>query len=452
MKYVPRAEISTIKDVLYPLRKKKDTTWDKRNLKDLKELKLKVVKLREEKQKEIENQPEPFKLKQYKNIPSKFMDTEDWMIRKQKKFYGNNDQNENIYIRNSSGKHYYNNNNTNLLKNLNKSASIKKLPKIKENNNVKIKKGMVSNKSNNSISRISNLNNETKSNSSINELINNNINTNTSDNTGNKNNNIIDFNLEKELAKIPETRTDGPSLFDRPMSNSEEIEKLIKEYREKYGDTEVLESLLKEYEEVKLKKAENIQNEVNTNNYKQDNNQRDEHIDNNNDNLINYEPIYENNDKKPPIPTVDDAPLILPKIYKNYVKENIQLISDNKIPQKKYVDNSELPENKHKDYGKVPEYIKRFEMERELERQEKIRRKEEMKYPKGTKLLSDDERIKTLNSLLKTQKELSLMLEKMPITNRSVNIQKKKEEIVKKLTEIDKAIEMFSKKKVFVKK
>ena len=42
MKYVPRAEISTIKDVLYPLRKKKDTTWDKRNLKDLKELKLKV--------------------------------------------------------------------------------------------------------------------------------------------------------------------------------------------------------------------------------------------------------------------------------------------------------------------------------------------------------------------------------------------------------------------------
>ena len=161
------------------------------------------------------------------------------------------------------------------------------------------------------------------------------------------------------MAKFPETRTDGPSLFDRPMSNGEEIEKLIKEYREKYGDTEVLESLLKEYEEVKLKKAENARNEVNKNNYKPDNNQRDEHIDNNNDNLINYEPIYENNDKKPSIPTVDDAPLILPKIYKNYVKENIQLISDNKIPQKKYVDNSELPENKHKNYGKVPEYIKR---------------------------------------------------------------------------------------------
>ena len=91
-------------------------------------------------------------------------------------------------------------------------------------------------------------------------------------------------------------------------------------------------------------------------------------------------------------------------------------------------------------------------MEREWERQEKIRRKEESKYPKGTKLLSEEERIKTLNGLIKTQKELTLILEKMPITNRSINIQKRKEEIVKKLNELDKAIDMFSKKKVFVKK
>ena len=122
------------------------------------------------------------------------------------------------------------------------------------------------------------------------------------------------------------------------------------------------------------------------------------------------------------------------------------------MPQNKYIHNNDIPINKHKNFGKVPEYIKRFEMERELERQEKIRKKEEMKYPKGTKLLSNDERVKTLNSLIKTQQELSLLLEKMPITNRSVGILKKKEELVKKLNEIDKAIEMFSKKKVFIKK
>ena len=461
MKYIPRAEITTIKEVLYPLKKKKDTTWDKKNLQDLKELKLKLIKLKEEKQKEIENRPEPFKSKQYKNVPSKFMDTEDWVIKKQQRYLENKENTENIYIRNSSGKHYSHNNNNLLLKNLNKSASIKKLPKIKENKS----KNLLNNKSNNNISNISHLNNESKSYSSINELItNNNINTN--GNASNKNNNnIIDFNLEKELEKIPENNIEGPSIFDRPMSNSEEIEKLIKDYREKYGDTEVLESLLKEYEQVKQKRNNNIEKEKekiklteeNKNNISNINsnynnfNTNDNY--NNNDNLINYEPHYENIDgKKPQLPSIDEAPLILPKIYENYVKENIQLISDNKIPQKKYIDNNDIPINKHKNFGKVPEYIKRYEMERELERQEKIRKKEEMKYPKGTKLLSNDERVKTLNSLIKTQQELSLLLEKMPITNRSVGILKKKEELVKKLNEIDKAIEMFSKKKVFIKK
>ena len=44
MKYVPRAEISTIKEVLYPLKKKKDVTWDKKNLQDLKEFKKKITR------------------------------------------------------------------------------------------------------------------------------------------------------------------------------------------------------------------------------------------------------------------------------------------------------------------------------------------------------------------------------------------------------------------------
>ena len=110
MKYVPRAEISTIKDVLYPLRKKRDTTWDKRNLQDLKELKEKIIRLKEEKQKEIENKPQPFKLRQFQNIPSKFKDTEDWVVKKQKRYLEDKEKNENIYIRNSSGKYYPANN------------------------------------------------------------------------------------------------------------------------------------------------------------------------------------------------------------------------------------------------------------------------------------------------------------------------------------------------------
>ena len=448
MKYVPRAEVSTIKDVLYPLRKKKDTTWDKRNLQDLKELKEKIIRLREEKQKEIENKPQPFKLRQFQNIPSKFKDTEDWVVKKQKRYLEDKEKNENIYIRNSSGKYYPSNNI--VPKILNKSASIKRLPKIKEKN-----KNFSTNKLSNNISSINNQNNESKSYSSINELINNNINTNSNASNKNNNNNNNEFNIEKELEKIPADKVEGPSIFDRPMTNGEEIEKLIKDYKQKYGDTEVLESLLKEYEEVKQKKKTNLEKNNIINN-ENDKNKEENHYNNYNlnsiDDLKDYEPYDENLDKKPPLPTIDDAPVILPKIYKNYVKENIQLIVDKKIPQKKYVDNSEVPEVKHKNYGKVPEYIKKYEMEREFERQEKLRRKEELKYPKGTKLLSEEERVKTLQNLIKTQQELSLILEKMPITNRSTNIQIRKEKMMKKLIELDKAIEMFSKKRVFVKK
>ena len=431
MKYIPRAEITTIKNVLYPLRKKKDTTWDKKNLQDLKELKEKLNRIKEEKQKEEENKPEPFKLRQFKNKPSKFMDTEDWVRKKQKRYLESKEFNPNIYIRNSSGngKLYFQ------PKQLNKSASIKKLPEIMENKN---KKNLLNNKSNNNISRISHFNNESKSYSSINDLINNNINTN--NNSTNKNNNI-DFNLEKELDTVPLNNTEGRSLYDRPRSNNDEIEKLMKEYKEKYGDTPTLEALSKDYEEIKQKRKQNIEREEIIRNEKfiEDNK-------NNNIKINTYDNVDFHN------PSFDDIPLILPKIDKNYVKENIQLIVNNKIPQKKYINNNDIPEGKHKNYGKVPEYIKKFEMEREYERQEKIRKKEEMSYPKGTRLLSEDERIKTLNSLLKSKQELNLILQKMPITNRSFGIQKKKEEIFKKLDEIDKSIEIFSKKKVFVKK
>jgi hypothetical protein len=289
-------------------------------------------------------------------------------------------------------------------------------------------------------------------------------------NTSTNNNNTInavekeEFNIEKELENVNIENDKSPPLFEQPISNSEEIEKLIENYKQKYGDTEVIKSLLDEYETLKQKRKENQEMEkeiqINENrliNEDKKNNFSNANINNQNvnntyDTLKNYEPATINDDKKPPIPGVDDAPLILPKIYKNYVKENIQLVTDNKIPRKVYEDNSALPESKHKNFGKVPEYIKRYEMERELKEQEMLKRKEEMKYPKGTRLLSEEERVETLNSLIKAQQEMTQILEKMPITNRTLSIQRKKEEFMKKLTEIDKAIDMFSKKRVFVKK
>lgn len=456
MKHIPRAEVTSIKEVLYPLRKKKDLVWDKKNLEDLKELQQKINRLKDEKQSMLDNKPEPFKLKQFKNVPSKFMDVNDWVQKNQN--LANKHKKDNIYIKNSNDRGHSNNK---VLKSLNTSATIRKLPKLVKNksDNKNIQKAV----STNVLNGIIDLNYDNKP---INNKLNiSHINTNT--NTITNNLNSVDkeeFNIEKELENVNIENDKSPPLFEQPISNSEEIEKLIENYKQKYGDTEVIKSLLDEYETLKQKRKENqeMEKEIQMNENKIINEDRKNNVSNANlntqnvnntyDTLKNYEPTTVNDEKKPPIPGVDDAPLILPKIYKNYVKENIQLVTDNKIPKKVYEDNSALPENKHKNFGKVPEYIKRYEMERELKEQEMLKKKEELKYPKGTRLLSEEERVETLNSLIKTQQEITQLLEKMPITNRTLSIQRRKEEFIKKLTEIDKAIDMFSKKRVFVKK
>jgi hypothetical protein len=154
-------------------------------------------------------------------------------------------------------------------------------------------------------------------------------------------------------------------------------------------------------------------------------------------------------------PSINDNGIILKKNNKNFIEENKQKIIKGEIPKKIPVNKSNdksSQNNFHKDFGKTPQYLKNMKIEAEKKKELDILKKEQEKYPKGTRLLSDEERIKTLNSLKQAQIENSLLLERMPITNRTYKLQQKKEELMRKLNEIDKAIEMFSKKQVFVKK
>ena len=176
------------------------------------------------------------------------------------------------------------------------------------------------------------------------------------------------------------------------------------------------------------------------NNYYQYN--KSEILNTDNNKIINK--IYE----KEELP--NDEGFILPKINQNHLKKNIELITNNKVT-KRYKEKEKDIIFTHKNYGKTPEYLKQFKLE-EIKRKEyeKIL-EEESNYPPGTKLLSENERINTLNSLIETKKGIINILEKMPITKRTQSIQEKKEELEKKLEQIEKEIEIFSKKKVFIK-
>ena len=215
-------------------------------------------------------------------------------------------------------------------------------------------------------------------------------------------------------------------MDDRIKSKDAAIEQLIKEYKEKYGTDEALEHMINEYY------GKNKNKEIKTNNNQISNN------------LTNTNNNYHNN--------INDNKLVLPKIQKNYIRENRQLIIDNKIPLKHKINEEPIVNNnKHKDYGKVPNYIKKYELEREIKKEEIKRQEEAAKYPKGTKLLSEEERLSTLNGLIENKKEITNQIEKMPITTKTNSIRIRKEELYKKLEEIEKAIDMFSRKQVFVK-
>jgi len=76
--------------------------------------------------------------------------------------------------------------------------------------------------------------------------------------------------------------------------------------------------------------------------------------------------------------------------------------------------------------------------------------KEALKRPPGTKVLPEDQRISTLESLHANKKEISKMLNQMPISMRTESLRKQKTELERKLIEIDKGIEMFSRRIVYV--
>ena len=153
-------------------------------------------------------------------------------------------------------------------------------------------------------------------------------------------------------------------------------------------------------------------------------------------------------------PSINEKGVILQKNNKNYIEENKQKIIKGQI-QKKISSNNNF--NKptqnlyHKDYGKTPQYLKNMKLEAEKQKEIDKLKKEQEKYPKGTRLLSEEERLLTLNKLLESKKDIENLVAKLPITMSSQAVKNKQEELYKKLDELDKAIITFSRKKVFVK-
>ena len=404
-----------MKELLNPTKKTNDKLWNRKNLEDLKLIEEKKKRNKEQKEieKEILHKNDKYKLEQFKNIPSKLKEnTKNWITNEKSK-----------------------------LKPINKGTP---LNKIKNKSQSKPMTSVNTKKPLSEIENIYNMNNNgpqsmfdkyyankirAKSPSSIIRPF----------EVNKDNENIYDFknDLNTDINNV--NININNDKVDNDNVGKANVENLIKEYKEKYGEDEELNKMIKDYNNnINL-----INSEKNTGNI---NTKKSTNVQNNSKAINNKKKDVH----KAPTPTIKDAPIILPKIHKNYIRENRQLVMDNKVPSKnKFVE--EKNDVKHKDYGKVPDYIKKYEIEREQQKEEKKKQEEASKYPKGTKLLSEEERVSTLNGLINSKKEMINLLEKMPITTRTLSIQNKKEELIKKIEEVEKAIEMFSKKQVFIK-
>jgi len=72
------------------------------------------------------------------------------------------------------------------------------------------------------------------------------------------------------------------------------------------------------------------------------------------------------------------------------------------------------------------------------------------KLPPGTRQMPEDERQATLIDLNLAKKETNGLIEKLPVVAHSMRMEKHKKELEEKLVRLERAIETFSKEKVYV--
>ena len=106
---------------------------------------------------------------------------------------------------------------------------------------------------------------------------------------------------------------------------------------------------------------------------------------------------------------------------------------------------------KHKAFGKIPQYLERIksEMKTCAEKLEEERLKARM--PPGTRLMTENERIKTLEELQHQKTDVSDLLFSLPLSLKTEALKAKKRELEAKLVEIERAITTFSRKVVYIK-
>ena len=104
----------------------------------------------------------------------------------------------------------------------------------------------------------------------------------------------------------------------------------------------------------------------------------------------------------------------------------------------------------HKGFGKVPKYLQKFKTQKEEQLKQKEMEKELAKCPPGTRRMGDEERLQILEDLKQTKQQLESQIMKLPITMKTMSMQKKKQDLEEQVDRVTASIATFSKPVVYV--
>lgn len=172
--------------------------------------------------------------------------------------------------------------------------------------------------------------------------------------------------------------------------------------------------------------------------------------------VIERAPVQDENDayynraqvsQKPPVPSVYEAPALLPRTNKDFVRENFdkapEFVKAVKTKATKEVARTEP-------LGAIPAYLVGRKKELEEAQEQARLARAPPSAPPGQRLVPEEERVATLDRLRCRMRELEGELARLPLTMRSLLSQQRRSAIEQGMEEVENAIRTFSKQKVFV--
>eukprot|EP00602_Paraphysomonas_sp_CaronLab_P003942 CAMPEP_0185018450 /NCGR_PEP_ID=MMETSP1103-20130426/1168_1 /TAXON_ID=36769 /ORGANISM="Paraphysomonas bandaiensis, Strain Caron Lab Isolate" /LENGTH=292 /DNA_ID=CAMNT_0027548263 /DNA_START=87 /DNA_END=965 /DNA_ORIENTATION=+ len=149
--------------------------------------------------------------------------------------------------------------------------------------------------------------------------------------------------------------------------------------------------------------------------------------------------------RKGSVPRAEEVARLAPRTNADFVSRNRK----EAVKVRQPVQQKEEP-TKHEAYGRVPEYLESRKAQWASAEEERRRNAPDPSCPPGMCVMPESERVQTLDTLQQSKQECLRQLERMPFVVETPSMKRRQDELEGKLREIDKAIEVFSKDKVYV--